>query len=151
MKITTDIKLSLKTKEVEDKVKKATKQGLADVVRDIANDAIKLSPKKDGENMRSIKYEVGPGGEVAKGELEGAVYSTSGYGGYLEVGTGLFGPKKQMIIPRTAKMLVWEGKGGKLIFAKAVRGRPATPYFKPALDKNAKNLPKNMKAHLGSG
>ena len=87
MKITTDFKLNLKTKEVQDKVSKATKQGLKDVVVDIANDAIKGSPVLTGNNRRSIMFEVGPGKEIAKGELEGAVYSTSGYGGFLETGT----------------------------------------------------------------
>lgn len=116
MKIKTDFILNLKTKEVQDKVKKATKQGLKDVVVDIANDAIKGSPIDTGHNRRSIRFEVGPGGEVAKAETEGAVYSTSGYGGFLETGT--------------VKM-------------------PAQPYFKPALDRNIKNLPKNIKAHLG--
>jgi len=87
VKITTDFKLNLKTKEVQDKVKKASQQGLKDSVTDIANDAIKGSPVDTGNNRRSIMFEVGPGGEVAKGELEGAVYSTSGYGGYLETGT----------------------------------------------------------------
>ena len=87
LKLTTDFKLNLKTKEAQDKVKKASEQGLKDVVSDIANEAIKESPKLTGNNMRSIKFEVGPGKEVAKGELEGAVYSTSGYGGYLETGT----------------------------------------------------------------
>ena len=87
MKIKTDWKLNLKTKEVEDKVKKASQQGLKDVVTDIANDAIKGSPHLTGNNKRSIMFEVGPGGEVAKNEGEGAVYSTSGYGGYLETGT----------------------------------------------------------------
>ena len=115
MKIKTDFIVNLKSKEVQDKVKKASEQGLKDVVVDIANDAIKGSPVDTGNNRRSIKYEVGPGGEVAKSEGEGAVYSTSGYGGFLETGT--------------VKMA-------------------AQPYFKPALDKNMKNLPKNIKAHL---
>ena len=87
MKITTSFITNLKTKEVQDKVKKASKQGLKEVVVDIANDAIKGSPLLTGNNKRSIKFEVGPGGEVAKKEGEGAVYSTSGYGGYLETGT----------------------------------------------------------------
>ena len=116
MKIKVDIKLNLKTKEVQNKVEKATNQGLKDVVTDIADDAIKGSPIDTGHNRRSIKFEVGPHGEIAKKELEGAIYSTSGYGGYLETGT--------------VKMA-------------------ARPYFKPALDKNVKNLPKNIKAHLG--
>ena len=87
MKITTNWVTNIKSKEVEDKVKKASQQGLKDSVTDIANDAIKGSPVLTGNNRRSIMFEVGPGGEVAKGDLEGAVYSTSGYGGYLETGT----------------------------------------------------------------
>lgn len=116
MKITTDFKLNLKSKEVQDKVKKATKEAIKMGVVLVANDAIHGSPYLTGNNRRSIKFEVGPSGEIAKGELEGAVYSTSGYGGFLETGT--------------------------------VR-MPARPYFKPSLDRNIKDLPKNIKAHLG--
>lgn len=87
MKITTDLKINLKTKEVQDKVEKATGKGLKNVVVDIAGDAIKGSPVLTGHNRRSIMFEVGPGGQIAKDEGEGAIYSTSGYGGYLETGT----------------------------------------------------------------
>jgi len=101
---------NLKTKEATDKVEKASGQGLKDVITDIANMVIKEHPWKTqtGNNARSIMFE-------AK-ELEGSVYSTSGYGGYLETGTV---------------------------------NMPAFPYFKPALDKNIKNLPKNIKVYLG--
>ncbi len=118
MKLIVNFITNLKTKEVVDKVKKATEQGLKDIVTDIANMVINEHPWKTqtGNNSRSIKYEVGPGKPVAQKELEGAVYSTSGYGGYLETGTV---------------------------------NMPAFPYFKPALDRNAKNLPNNIKAHLG--
>ncbi len=115
MKITTKWIVNLKIPEVENKVDKASKQGLLDSVTDIANDAIQMSPIDTGNNRRSIKFEVGPGKPVAQRELEGAVYSTSGYGGYLETGTV---------------------------------NMAARPYFKPALDKNIKNLPKNIKGHL---
>lgn len=87
MKLKVDIKLNLKTKEAQDKVEKASQKALKNIVVDIANDAIKGSPVLTGHNRRSIMFEVGPGGEVAKKELEGAVYSTSGYGGFLETGT----------------------------------------------------------------
>ena len=115
VKITTDWALNLKTKEAQDKVNKATKQGMTDIVTDISNDAIQGSPVLTGNNRRSIRYEVGPGKEVAKEELSGAIYSTSGYGGMLETGTATM---------------------------------PARPYFKPALDKHIKNLPKGIKANL---
>jgi len=109
MKIKTDFIVSLKTKEVQNKVRKASEKGLKDVVVLIANTVIKEHPWKTvtGNNARSIVYE-------AKG-LEGSVYSTSGYGGYLETGTV---------------------------------NMPAFPYFRPALDKHIKKLPKNIKAHL---
>ncbi len=96
---------------------KATKQGLTDSVTDIANMVISDHPWKTqtGTNARSIKYEVGPGKPVATKELEGAIYSTSGYGGYLETGTV---------------------------------NMPAFPYFKPALDRNIKNLPENIRRHM---
>jgi len=115
MKLKVDFKVNLKTKEVEDKVKKATELGLKDVITDIANDVIKGSPRLTGNNARSIMFEVGPRKEIAQKEGEGAVYSTSGYGGILETGSRFMG---------------------------------ARPYFKPALDKYAKNLPNNIKAHL---
>lgn len=87
MRINLQIISNLKTKEVQTKVKSAAKKSLVDTVVAIANDAIKLSPKLTGNNARSIKFEVGPNGEVARKDLEAAVYSTSGYGGYLETGT----------------------------------------------------------------
>ena len=87
MKITANWKLNLKEKEVEDKVSGSTTRAMKAVVTEIANDAIKDSPVLTGNNRRSIMFEVGPGGEVAKTDKEGAVYSTSGYGGYLETGT----------------------------------------------------------------
>ncbi len=116
MKITTDFKLNLKVDEVKAKVAKAAEGSLVNVVGAIAGDAIKNSPFRFGHNRRSIAFEVGPGGSIATEPLTGAVFSTSGYGGYLETGT--------------VKMA-------------------ARPYFKPALDKNIKNLAKNIKAHLG--
>ena len=133
MKLKVDMKVNFKTKEVQDKVKKATQLGIRDTVILVHGDAIKnakaVGAWLTGHNARSIASEVsGMGGTTSKGEdaepqrvvddskLEGAVYSTSGYGGYIETGT--------------VKM-------------------PARPYLRPALDKNIKNLPKAIKAHLG--
>ncbi len=102
MKITTDFILNLKTEEAKDAVKKATKKALRDIITDIAQDTIEHAPPppkigtiytSTGHNKRSIKFEIGPGKEIAKNELEGAVYSTSGYGGYLETGTAKMSPR----------------------------------------------------------
>lgn len=87
MKITVDWVINLTPVKATKKVNDATKASLVATVAAIAGDAIKLSPFLTGNNRRSIKYEVGPGGLIATKELQGAIYSTSGYGGYLETGT----------------------------------------------------------------
>ena len=117
-KITVKFITNLKTKEATKKVHDASKKALLDTLVAIVNYVKKDSPFLSGHNRRSIAFEMGPGGEFDKKELQAATFSTSGYGGYLETGT--------------SKM-------------------PARPYFKPALDKNMKNLPKDIKAHLRSG
>ena len=87
MKLKTEVVLNLKIPEAQAKLRKAVSGSLKDTVVAIARDTIVGSPYLTGHNRRSIKFELGPGGEVAKRELEAAVYSTSGYGGYIETGT----------------------------------------------------------------
>lgn len=91
--------LNLRTKEVISLVHKAGQKGLRDTVVSITHDAVQGSPVLTGHNRRSMAAEVSGMGTVARGEdseserivddskIQGAVYSTSGYGGFLEVGT----------------------------------------------------------------
>lgn len=99
MKITAQVELDLKIDEATKKVLEASRQAMRDTVVAVHNSTIHNSPKKTGHNMRSIAAEVSGMGVVATGgeggvervvddnKIEGAVYSTSGYGGYLETGT----------------------------------------------------------------
>jgi hypothetical protein len=96
--------------------------------------AIEGSPAEYGNNRRSIDFEL----DSDKGSL----FTTSGHGGYLEVGTGLYGPMHRRITSTTGKLLVWEGKDGKKHFARSTAGMKARPYIRPAFDKT--------KARLGS-
>ena len=128
-KITVGWKTNLRTKEAAGEVKKAARLGLRDTIVDIHGDTIRNAKAvgfwDTGNNARSIASEVSGMGKVAgegprervvdDSKIQGAVYSTSGYGGYGETGT----------VKMTAR-----------------------PYFKPALDKNIKNLPRNIKVHL---
>jgi len=116
MKLKISVKTNLKIKEVNNKVNRASAEGLKDLIVDMAGDVVKGSPVakvEGGTNRRLIKYE-------AKG-LIGKIYSTSGYGGYLEVGT--------------------HNKDGSWRMT-------ARPYFKPAYDKNYKDLPLRIKRRL---
>ena len=94
--------------KLSDKTKKAAAEALRDVTVLIANDVIKGSRAVTAHNRRSIAYKIGnterrPGSQTSyKGKGpekafnfdydnlkagQSAVYSTSGYGGYLETGT----------------------------------------------------------------
>lgn len=79
MNISVNIATNIKTKEVSDKVRKAAERAVKETVLDIEGSAKKGSPVDTGHNRRSIESK-------AEG-LSGQVYSTSGYGGWLEIGT----------------------------------------------------------------
>ena len=104
MRITIHVESNLKTKEVEAVVHKASQLGLRDTIVDMANDVVKGSPVLTGNNRRSISYGVsglqhergteerqpgdtwtGPDESITTKDLSAAVYSTSGYGGKLEI------------------------------------------------------------------
>ena len=103
MKITAEVKINLNTDELKGKVEEAARKAMSNIVSDIVKDAVIGSPVQTGNNRRSIAGEVSGMGVVADGggaspekivddsKLEGAVYSTSGYGGYLEIGTSKMG------------------------------------------------------------
>jgi len=73
----TEVKAGMKKLSAE--TRKVGERAMRDTVVLIANDAIKGSPVLTGNNRRSIQY-------TAKG-LAGSIFSTSGYGGFLETGT----------------------------------------------------------------
>jgi len=87
MKMIIELKLNLKTDQVSKAVKNAAKAALKDIVIDCTQDAKEMSPKLTGNNMRSINWELGPGGDTNLEELQAAIFSSSGYGGFLETGT----------------------------------------------------------------
>jgi HK97 gp10 family phage protein len=100
-------------------------------------------PRKTGNLGRSIVA-----GPVSKDSA--TVEVRANYARFVEEGTGIYGPKKRRITPRTAQALHWKGgatrlsgrsrvSGGKGIFAKSVRGRKATPFLGPAAKKVSKD------------
>lgn len=85
MKLTTSWKLNLDNDEIKAKMNIAGKRALTLIAGDITEDAKDNSPYLTGNNRRGIDMEVGPGGAVARKNGQAAVFSTSGYGGYLEI------------------------------------------------------------------
>lgn len=155
MKMSVEIKSNLNFAGASAQIVEAARLGLRDTVVNVTNDAVKGSPKKTGHNARSIAAEVSGMGVVASGgeggvervvddkKIEGAVYSTSGYGGHLETGT-----KPHIIEAKNASVLT----DGKNFFGKIVHhpGTTAQPYIKPAVNRNftEEKYANNVKRHL---
>ena len=137
MKFSAKVDIKLNVTQVVALVEDASRKGLRDVTVEIHADALDHSPVLTGNNRRSIAAEVsgmgliatgGEGGAervVDEGKIESAVYSTSGYGGILEVGSN------------------WSTRPG----ARYVNARP---YFGPARDKlfTSSRLGNAIKRHI---
>ncbi len=125
MKLDVSVKMNLKTEQVAEAVKKAAQLAMRDTVVAIQNEAIRDSPKKTGHNSRSLAAEVSGMGTVAKGadateervvddsQIQGAVYSTSGYGGYLCTGTAKM-PARPYIKPAADRNFSEEKFGNRM-------------------------------------
>ena len=100
------------------------------VAQEVVGEAKKESPFKTGKNRRSIFH-------TLLSKTSAKIFTTSGYGGYLEVGTGLFGPHKKRITPVTKKALFWRGAAHPVA---SVAGMRAQPYIVPAMDKVKRNI-----------
>ena len=125
MKMKTEIRLDIKEEAVDKALTEAARKAMRDTVLEIHRDAVKGSPWLTGNNRRSIVGEASTMGVVAgqgsaerqvnDAEIEGAVYSSSGYGGFLEVGTSKM-PARPYIKPATEKHFTAEK------FARKVKG-----------------------------
>lgn len=91
--------------------------------------AKQLCPVDTGRLRSSITWGMG---RDARG-IYADVGSNVKYAAWIEFGTGIYGPRRTPIVPVSAPLLAWKGKDGQWYRARSVRGRPATPYLRPAL------------------
>ena len=103
---------------------------LREQARMVAGAARKRAPRRTGRLAGSISSRVATAG----GKAAGIVTATAPYARFVHDGTGIYGPRGQMIRPRRARMLSWRDRDtGEQIFAKAVRGVPPRPFLIQAL------------------
>lgn len=112
MELTVSVELNLKTEEVTKAVTEAARFAMRDTVVEVHGDSIRNAKSvgfwKTGHNARSIASEVSGMRIVQQGEeaepehvvddnkVEGAVFSTSGYGGFGETGTRFMAARPYM-------------------------------------------------------
>jgi hypothetical protein len=119
---------------------------LARLQTEVTREAKARVPRKTGNLGRSIRA-----GYLSAHRAY--VVADAGYALYVEKGTGIYGPKKRPIVPRTKKALAFHaggpgarrlsgrmtvgadrkyGSGSDLVVVKSVKGRRATPFMEPA-------------------
>ena len=111
-----------------------------------------LAPRKTGFLQRNIV----PGPLTKEYAV---IEARAPYSGFVEHGTGLYGPLHRKIVPKTAKVLAWRvgsvtlsGRsrvsGGQQTagwaFARSVKGRPATPFLIPGANNALKKAGVNV-------
>jgi hypothetical protein len=109
---------------------KAVRLGTFQLLSDVKAEV----PKRTSTLARSWTAQVDSASQVV---TEGRVGSPLAYARYVNEGTGIFGPKKSPIVPRTARALKLpfvESRGGatKTMFRMSIKGMKATHYFDTA-------------------
>ncbi len=80
------------------------------------------------------------GAEGGNGEYTLYLAHGTEYGGWLEEGTGIYGPTKKKIVPVDKKILSWVDTDGKRHFAKSVKGIKPMQILHDTLENNKENI-----------
>jgi len=146
--------------KVGDEAPVRLKFGLSQFLSMVADSARTSCPVKTGHLQSSITHEIT---KFNKTEIEGRVGSNLIYSSYVELGTGIFGPSKTPIRPKTKKVLAWVSRGprptspqgwnlavkeGRAVFAKETRGQKPKPFLLPAFINNLGKLVEVLKKVL---
>lgn len=98
---------------------------LTNSATEVQSQARRRAPHRTGTLQRSIMTEIRyPSAEISVGEK---------YGIYHEMGTGIYGPNRKPITPKSARVLAFSS-GGRTVFARSVKGVPARPFFIPGYE-----------------
>lgn len=122
---------NLRIAEGMQKCRAAIKDGLMEYGETVLKEESKsLCPVDQKKNRDTIEFVLL---EDSGSQVEAQLQTESGYGGYLEIGTGLHGPQKHRVVPKNKKCLSWiDPETGERIFAKSTQGMHARPYMYPA-------------------
>lgn len=120
-------------------------QHVARLARQVENRAKTTAPVDEGTYRASISHTV----RLSGTRITGRIGSPLHYAWFIEVGTGIYGPRKRPIRPVSGKYLVFEPgrgmgplpKGGKhppkgkrgMVFAQQVKGSPPKHVLENAL------------------
>jgi len=99
-------------------VRGARRAGMINLVTKVESVARKNAPVKRSNLANSGSSEVDPDGS------KGTVTFSAPYAEYVHEGTGLYGPHRTKIVPKTAKALYWPGAVHPVRAVRGMKGRP---------------------------
>ncbi len=109
-----------------------------DLCVEVETVAKRKCPRDEGRLAASISHYT----RVEGTRVIGTIGSDADYAVYVHEGTGLYGPRKQRIVPISSKVLVFEPSGAKatlpkgrrgIVFARSVRGQKPQPFLREAM------------------
>ena len=106
-------------------VQGARRAGFVNVVTTIEAIATKDAPVRTSNLANTHTSEVNEDATL------GIIRFTAPYAGYVHEGTGLYGPHRQKIVPKTKKALYWPGAAHPV---RAVRGMKGQPFLRGAAE-----------------
>jgi HK97 gp10 family phage protein len=132
------------TKNVEEMMKRlgedfsgGIRAGMTRTVEVIEARAVKETPVRTSNLVNSITSDVSADGK--RGELR----ATADYAVFVHDGTGLYGPRKQKIVPKTARALKIPGIG----YRKSTRGQKPQPFMETAREET--DVQKEFESGMG--
>jgi hypothetical protein len=127
MKITIDAKPEIKTilKKLTEVKGSGSRMGKLRILETIEAWAKKFVPVRTSNLLHSISASLSPDGS------KGTLTAGAKYARFVHEGTGLFGPYKILIKPKTKKALFWEGAPHPY---RSVKGQKPNPFFLRAIN-----------------
>ncbi len=99
----------------------------------IQSSATQKAPKDTG-NLKA-------GWEINIGTLKGTLRNKMDYAIFVHEGTGIYGPMKRAITPKSKSFLAWQ-KDGVWRFARSVKGMKPRPFLQEAVDEKSDQVNK---------
>lgn len=103
------------------------------VTQEVTIRARELAPSGSGNLRRSIRPE--DARSVAPTRVRGRVIAHAPYAVYQHEGTGIYGPRRQLIHPRRDRVLrFYSRKLGRVVFDREVKGTPGKKFLTRAVE-----------------
>ena len=140
-------------KKLPEEIHRAMKNGMTMATEKLRDFTMQEAPRSPAANLlKHIVGDVQEEGQKIKGTVVVNPRSETGasYAVFVAEGTGLYGPKKKLILPKKGKFLVFKGRDDDFVFLRSSKGMKPNPFHERALQKCAPLLPGEIEKGLAT-